>query len=82
MVPTVEPCLSATCLYYPTPSSRDALGGIEVGAAVGWLLVRRFHRLGSGREGSDSLAAETGKQATAAVGGGVSLGHRTHYTVR
>lgn len=54
---------------------------VEVGTAVGGLLVRPLHRLGGRREGSDALAAETCKQAAAAVGGGVSLGHRAHYTV-
>lgn len=52
-----------------------------MGATVGGLLIRRLHVLGGGREGSDALAAETGKQAVAAVGGGVSLGHRAHYAV-
>lgn len=81
VVPTAEPCVSAACLSEPASAFRDTLGVVEVGAAVGGLLIRRLHVLGGGREGSDALAAETGKQAAAAVGGGVSLGHRAHYAV-
>lgn len=66
----------------PTGGAGNALGGVQVGAAVGGLRIRHLHWLGGGGEGSDALAAEASQQTAAAVGGGVSLGHGAHYTVR